>query len=164
MKYQRTGFGFDCHKIVLSENKTEIKLCGASIPSDYDIIAHSDGDVALHALTDAILGAIGEGDIGVHFPPTDDKWKDYDSVFFLNHALKLLKEKGGEIINIDITIVAETPKIKPHRENIIKKLSELLNIEESMIGLKGKTSEGLGIVGEKKAIVCYAVVSLILGE
>jgi 2-C-methyl-D-erythritol 4-phosphate cytidylyltransferase/2-C-methyl-D-erythritol 2,4-cyclodiphosphate synthase len=158
MTTTRIGFGFDCHRLEKSFNpNNKIMLCGVPISCDYQVIAHSDGDVALHALTDAILGAIGEGDIGIHFPPSDPQWKGKNSDHFLQFAANLLQEKySGHINNLDLTIVAEIPKIAPHRDAIITSLSRILSINRHQVSIKATTAEGLGMVGQKQGIVCYA--------
>lgn len=162
MKIPRIGFGFDCHKFdksLLGEN--QIMLCGVQVQCKYPVIAHSDGDVALHAITDALLGAVGDGDIGMHFPPTDVRWAGQSSDFFVKFAVNLLsKEHSAQINNVDLTIVAETPKILPYRESMLAKLAEILSINPRQIGLKATTAEGLGIVGNEGGIACYVVVSV----
>lgn len=162
MKTTRIGFGFDCHKFdKASIGQNQIMLCGVSIPCKYRLIAHSDGDTALHALTDALLGAISTGDIGTHFPPSDPKWAGQSSDYFVGFAMQMLsKEHKGQINNMDLTIVTEIPKIVPHREAMINRLADILLIRPSQIGLKATTTEGLGIVGQEGGIACYAVVSI----
>jgi len=157
----RVGIGFDAHRF--SEPKDgggRIMLCGVSIPCEFDIIAHSDGDVALHALVDALLGAIGEGDIGIHFPPTDMHWKNASSDKFVMFALEKILEKSGNINNIDLTIITETPKISQYRVQFIKRLSEILDVSEDIINVKATTTEGMGFTGRKEGIACQAIASL----
>ena len=137
-------------------------LAGISLDHDQAIIAHSDGDVALHALTDAILGAIGDGDIGTHFPPSDEQWRDASSDLFLLDALRRLSERGGKLVNIDITIIAEAPKIMPHRSNMIKTLSDLTKLAHHAISIKATTSESMGFVGRQEGLAAHAVVSITL--
>lgn len=154
----RIGSGFDVHKFGEAKEGTEVVLCGVKVPCRFPIIAHSDGDVAFHALTDAILGAIAEGDIGIHFPPSNPDLKDMDSEEFLKFAVEKLKEKSGIINNIDITIIAETPKISPHRSKFVSNLSRILALPESDISVKATTTEKLGYTGRKEGIACHAVV------
>ena len=157
----RVGMGFDVHKFdITQDSANEIKICGISVPHPFKIIAHSDGDVGLHALTDAILGAIGEGDIGTHFPPSDIKWKNADSSIFVKKAVDLVKQQGGEIINVDITIIAEEPKIKDYKDIICQRVAELLEIDEKGVSLKGTTTEKLGFLGRKEGIAAQAVCSV----
>jgi 2-C-methyl-D-erythritol 4-phosphate cytidylyltransferase / 2-C-methyl-D-erythritol 2,4-cyclodiphosphate synthase len=156
----KIGIGYDAHRF--AEDGNFVMLCGVKVASHCGIIAHSDGDVALHALTDALLGAIGESDIGHHFPPSDTKWRNTDSKFFLKFANDLLKKKGGEISNIDLIIICETPKISIHRKNIIKSLAEILEISELDINVKATTTEGMGFTGRKEGIACQASVCVSL--
>ncbi|MEC8727623.1 MAG: 2-C-methyl-D-erythritol 4-phosphate cytidylyltransferase [Candidatus Puniceispirillales bacterium] len=162
----RIGFGYDVHRFDQSEKgdntKHQIMLAGISLDHDQAIIAHSDGDVALHALTDAILGAIGDGDIGTHFPPSDEQWRDASSDLFLLDALRRLSERGGKLVNIDITIIAEAPKIMPHRSNMIKTLSDLTKLAHHAISIKATTSESMGFVGRQEGLAAHAVVSITL--
>ena len=162
----RIGFGYDVHRFDPSSadghNNTQIMLAGISINHDQAVIAHSDGDVALHALTDAILGAIGDGDIGTHFPPSDEQWRDASSDRFLIDAVRRLTKRGGKINNIDITIIAEAPKILPHRAAMTQKLSELTGLPHHAISVKATTSEGMGFVGHKEGLAAHAVVSIVL--
>ncbi len=160
----RVGYGFDIHKFREPKEKeyNTIKLCGINIPFDKSLSAHSDGDAALHAITDALLGAMGEEDIGMFFPPTDNKWKNADSTIFLNHAYKLLTEKGGVINNIDITIVIEKPKLMNYKNSMRKKIAELLRISNNQISVKAKTSEKMGFVGREEGISVSAVCLVML--
>ncbi len=142
----RIGFGNDIHR--LAEGR-DLMLGGIRIPSEKGEIAHSDGDVLIHALIDAILGAFALGDIGAFFPPSDDKWKDADSRTLLKEILKLTKP---EIINIDAVITLEKPKLRGHIEDIRVSLSELLSLDKSRISVKAKTNEGLGDIGQGLAV------------
>lgn len=158
----RCGTGFDVHAFrdkAKGENDF-IRLGGVDIEFARKISAHSDGDVAIHALIDALLGSIGEGDIGDHFPPTDIKWKNCDSCEMLKIVNYLLKKKGGSILNLDITIICEQPKIAKHKDKMKKKLSEILNISKSRINIKGTTTEKLGFLGREEGIAAQAVVSI----
>ena len=159
----RVGMGYDVHRLAAHNADTPpdqkiIKLFGVKIPFSHYLIGHSDADVGLHAMVDAILGAIGEGDIGVHFPPSNPKWKGANSSQFLLHAYELLKTKGGEIVNIDATIICEKPKITPHREAMILHITELLKLDKTRISIKATTTEKLGFTGREEGIAAQAVV------
>lgn len=155
----RTGFGYDVHAFDPAP-ATHIRLGGIDIPHNRKLLGHSDADVVLHALTDALLGTIGDGDIGQLFPPSDNQWKNANSAIFVSEALKRVTSKGGNIVNADITLIAEEPRIGPHRDAMQTRLANLLNLSPSRIGLKATTSEGLGFVGERKGIEAHAVVSI----
>ncbi len=152
-----TGNGFDVHEFEAGDG---VILCGVKIPHNKKLKGHSDADAGLHALTDAMLGAIGEGDIGEHFPPSEPKWKGADSAIFIEHTLKLLAEKNALISNIDITIIAEEPKITPHKKAMRARLAALLNIEEQRINVKATTTEGLGFTGRREGIAVQAVATI----
>lgn len=151
------GQGFDVHKFSSGDG---VVLCGVRIAHDRGLEGHSDADVGLHALTDALLGAIGAGDIGQHFPPSDPRWKNADSALFLRHAVGLLDEKSCIINNVDVTLVCESPKIAPHREAMRKRLSELLGIPLDGVSVKATTTEGLGFTGRREGIAALAMVSV----
>ena len=153
----RSGVGFDLHKYEAGDG---IILGGCKIECDYSIVAHSDGDVLLHSIADSILGAAALGDIGIFFSDQDKKNKDLDSSEIIEYCLDKLNEKNLEIYNIDTTIICEQPKITPHREKILKELSNLLSIPVSSIGLKATTSEKIGIIGKNKAIAVQSLVNL----
>ncbi|MCX8111008.1 MAG: 2-C-methyl-D-erythritol 2,4-cyclodiphosphate synthase [Syntrophorhabdaceae bacterium] len=153
----RVGIGYDVHALVKGRR---LYLGGIEIPSDRGLLGHSDGDCLIHAICDAILGAISEDDIGHHFPDTDMSIKDIDSAKILAYVADLAKKKGYKIINIDTVVVAESPKIYPYRDKIRQRIAEILNIEKDCIGIKGKTTEGLGFIGRKEGIASYAVVLL----
>ena len=153
----RVGQGIDVHPFEPGEAVT---LCGVAIPYSQRLKGHSDADVAMHALTDAILGTIGEGDIGVHFPPSDPQWKGAPSRIFLARAVELLQAKGGLIANADITILAEAPKIAPHVAAMKAFLSPLLHIDPARIAVKATTMEKLGAIGRKEGIMAYATVTV----
>lgn len=152
----RIGTGFDVHKFDKLEGHYTIMLCGVRIPYNRKILAHSDGDVALHALTDAILGAMSAGDIGDHFPPSEEKWRGCDSSFFLKHVCNMLKNKGGSLGNVDLTIICQEPKISPHKEDMRKKLAEIIGLDISVISVKATTTEQLGFTGRKEGIAVQA--------
>lgn len=161
----RTGIGYDVHRLEEHEAdrpiaKQTIKLCGVRIPFTHHLVGHSDADVAMHALVDAILGAIGAGDIGVHFPPDDHKWKGADSDRFLIHAYELLKNSGGELVNMDVTIICERPKISEYRAEMIRHIAGLLKIDEHRISIKATTTEKLGFTGRAEGIAAQAVANV----
>lgn len=157
----RTGSGFDVHAF---EAGRALWLGGIEIPHDKGLKGHSDADVALHAVTDALLGAIGEGDIGTHFPPSDDHWKGAASPLFLSHAAGLVRTRGGQICNIDLTIICETPKIGPHRAEMIKKIADILDIAEDRVSVKGTTTEKLGFTGRGEGIAAQALATVRLPQ
>ncbi len=158
----RCGTGFDVHAFRQrkADENNFIRLCGVDIEFDKKIDAHSDGDVAIHAAIDALLGAIGEGDIGDHFPPSDMKWKNCDSREMLKIINHLLVKKGAKIINIDITLICEKPKISKFREQMKIALAEVLNISTTRINVKATTSEKLGFLGREEGIAAQAVASI----
>lgn len=153
----RTGFGLDAHRFGPGD---AVWLCGVRIEHDAGLIGHSDADAGLHALTDAILGAIGEGDIGDHFPPTDPQWKGAPSDLFLRHAADLVHAKGGRIINVDVTLVCERPKIKPHREAMRARLAEILGLSIDRVSVKATTTEKMGFTGREEGLAAQAVASV----
>lgn len=152
----RSGSGFDVHRLVAGE---ELWLCGIRIPHDKGLAGHSDADVAMHALTDAILGALALGDIGDHFPPSDPQWKGASSDRFLVHALTLAAQEGYSLANADITIICEAPKIGPHRQAMRSRLSEIMDTEVSRISVKATTTELLGFTGRGEGIAAQAIVT-----
>ncbi len=153
----RTGQGIDFH--IFTTGKV-ITLLGVAIPHTHKLKGHSDADVAMHALTDAILGAIGEGDIGTHFPPTDMQWKNAASSIFLKKAVDLLLARSGILANVDITILAEAPKINPHIQEMKAVLSTLLHISPDRIAVKATTTEKLGAIGRKEGMAAFATVTV----
>ena len=157
MSSSRVGIGFDVHKFGEGHN---IRIFGIDIPFNKTLIGHSDADVGLHAITDAIYGSIGSDDIGSHFNPADERWRGADSKIFLDHSLLKLKEFGGKILNIDLVVIAEEPNINAYRNAIKKKLSVLLNIDVSNIGLKATTTEKLGFAGRKEGIAVQTIVNI----
>ena len=150
----RIGQGFDAHRWGPGE---AVWLCGVRIDHDQTLIGHSDADAGLHALTDAILGAIGEGDIGDHFPPTDPQWKGAPSDLFLKHAADMVTARGGRILNIDLTLICERPKIKPHRAAMRGRLAELLQLPLDRVSVKATTTEGMGFTGRQEGLAAQAV-------
>jgi 2-C-methyl-D-erythritol 4-phosphate cytidylyltransferase/2-C-methyl-D-erythritol 2,4-cyclodiphosphate synthase len=153
----RTGQGIDAHRLGPGDG---VWLCGVKIAHDRELIGHSDADAGLHAITDAILGAIGEGDIGDHFPPTDPRWKGAPSHIFLAHAAELVRKKGGALVNVDVTLVCEKPKIKPHRQAMREMLSEILGLPVDRISVKATTTEGMGYTGREEGILAQAIASV----
>ncbi len=153
----RIGFGNDIHR--LEENRPLI-LGGVLIESDLGAVGHSDADALTHAITDAILGALALGDIGSHFSDKDERWKGADSFVFLNEAIKLMKEKGFSIVNLDSTISLEKPKLRPHIDTMREKLKKILEIELDCISIKAKTGEKVDAIGERRAIKAEAIVLL----
>ncbi|MCM1002551.1 bifunctional 2-C-methyl-D-erythritol 4-phosphate cytidylyltransferase/2-C-methyl-D-erythritol 2,4-cyclodiphosphate synthase [Wolbachia pipientis] len=158
----RIGTGYDIHKFVKAQSKAEnfIKICGIEVEHNMAIEAHSDGDVVIHAVVDAILGALGCGDIGEHFPPSSAEWKDCDSSYFLSFATTKVKEKGYRISNLDITIVCEKPKISPYKAEMKKSISKILEIDSEFVNIKATTAEKLGSVGRNEGIAAHASVLL----
>ncbi|WP_102521000.1 2-C-methyl-D-erythritol 2,4-cyclodiphosphate synthase [Vibrio tapetis] len=151
----RIGHGFDVHKF---GGEGPVIIGGVAIPYEQGLIAHSDGDVALHALSDALLGAIAEGDIGRHFPDTDDKWKGADSRALLREVYRFVKEKGYIIGNADVTIMAQAPKMAPHIEAMCQCIAQDLETDLGNVNVKATTTEKLGFTGRKEGIACEAVV------
>ncbi|HXF53493.1 MAG TPA: bifunctional 2-C-methyl-D-erythritol 4-phosphate cytidylyltransferase/2-C-methyl-D-erythritol 2,4-cyclodiphosphate synthase [Hyphomicrobiaceae bacterium] len=149
----RTGIGFDVHRFGEGDH---LWLCGLRIAHTARLVGHSDADVALHALTDAILGAIGEGDIGEHFPPSDERWRNASSRTFLSDARGRVEARGGRLANVDITIMCQEPKIAPYREAMRKQIALVLGIDLDRVGIKATTTEGLGFVGRREGIAALA--------
>jgi len=156
----RVGIGYDIHKLIES-NISDFKLSGVSIPFDKRCVAHSDGDVAVHALIDALLGAAALGDIGTHFPDTDPKYKNIDSIVLLQKCCELIQEHGYNIGNIDITIITEQPKLAPYIHLMRDSLSNILHINQKRISVKAKTNEQLDAVGRGEAIAAQAIVMIL---
>ena len=153
----RIGTGYDVHRLARGE---ELWLCGIKIEYDQGLAGHSDADVAIHALVDALLGAIGAGDIGQHFPPSDPQWRGASSDRFLTHAATLVAEAGYAIGNVDLTIICEAPKIGPHREAMRARLAELLGVDIGAVSVKATTTEKLGFTGRGEGIAAQAAASL----
>jgi 2-C-methyl-D-erythritol 4-phosphate cytidylyltransferase / 2-C-methyl-D-erythritol 2,4-cyclodiphosphate synthase len=158
MPAYRTGTGYDVHRLAVGE---ELWLCGIKIEHDKGLEGHSDADVALHALTDAILGAVALGDIGDHFPPNDPQWQGASSDRFLAHAVKLAADKGFAIGNVDVTIICEAPKIGPHRSAMRAKVAEILNVDLNSVSIKATTTEKLGFTGRSEGIAAQATATLV---
>ena len=153
----RTGMGYDVHRFVPGDH---VWLCGIKVPHDHALEGHSDADAGLHALTDAILGAIGEGDIGQHFPPTDERWRGAPSWKFLDHAASLVRSKGGAITHCDVTIICERPKVGPYREAMRARIAEILKLDVSRVSVKATTTEGLGFEGRREGLAAQAVATV----
>ena len=154
----RTGNGYDVHAF---EPGDHVTLCGVAIPHGMKLSGHSDADVGLHALTDALLATCGAGDIGTHFPPSDPQWKGAASKIFVEHAAKLVRGRGGRIANADITLICEAPRVGPHREAMTAALAQMLGISSDRISIKATTNEKLGFVGREEGIAAIATASVV---
>lgn len=150
----RIGYGWDSHEF---KPGIPCKIGGVELPHDKGLAGHSDGDVLLHALTDALLGAVAAGDIGTFFPPTDPKWKGANSVLFLEEAMRHIERAGYKVVNVDSTLILSEPKIVPHARRIQARVAELLKVKPTDVGIKAKTPEGLGT---EHAAIAHAVVLL----
>ena len=157
MRSMRVGQGFDAHRFGPGDN---LWLCGVKIAHDRGLVGHSDADAGLHALTDALLGAIGEGDIGDHFPPSDPQWRGASSDLFLRHAVALVAQKGGRVAHVDVTLLCEAPKIKPHRLAMRERLSALLELPIDSVSVKATTTEGMGFLGRREGLAAQAVATV----
>jgi 2-C-methyl-D-erythritol 4-phosphate cytidylyltransferase/2-C-methyl-D-erythritol 2,4-cyclodiphosphate synthase len=153
----RVGQGFDAHRWGPGD---AVRLCGVEIPHDQTLIGHSDADAGLHALTDAILGAMGDGDIGDHFPPTDPQWKGASSDLFLIHAVERLTARGGNLVNVDVTLICERPKVKPHRQAMRERLAELLALPLDAVSVKATTTEAMGFTGRGEGLAAQALATI----
>jgi len=154
---QRTATGFDVHRL---EDGEELWLGGVRVPHHQGLSGHSDADVALHALTDAVLGCVAAGDIGQHFPPSDPKWRGAESGQFLRHAVSLIREAGGQVTFADLTIICEAPKIGPHRDAIRARIAELLDLPQARVSVKATTTEKLGFTGRGEGIAAQAAATV----
>jgi 2-C-methyl-D-erythritol 2,4-cyclodiphosphate synthase len=153
----RTGLGWDVHRTTAGR---PLILGGVTVSADFGLEGHSDADVLAHAITDALLGAAALGDIGMHFPDSDPRWKGCDSLVFLRHARSLVEERGWRIVNVDSTVILERPKLKDYRAAIREKLAEALGLEPDRVSVKFKTAEKVGPVGEGRSAEAQAVVTL----
>lgn len=153
----RTGIGYDVHAFTEGDH---VMLGGVRIPHSMGVLAHSDGDVALHAATDALLGALADGDIGTHFPPSDPAWRGASSDRFLTHAAGLVRRQGGAIANLDITIVAETPRVGAHREAMQRAIAEAAGLDAARVSIKATTSERLGFLGRREGLAAFAIATV----
>ena len=153
----RTALGFDVHGFAPGN---AVMLCGIPIPHGQTLAGHSDADVALHALTDAVLGTIGAGDIGKHFPPSDPQWRGASSDRFLRHAVDLVAARGGRILHLDVTIVCEAPKVGPHRDAMVKSIASIAGVAGHRVSVKATTTEGLGFTGRREGIAAQAIATV----
>ncbi|QKV18177.1 bifunctional 2-C-methyl-D-erythritol 4-phosphate cytidylyltransferase/2-C-methyl-D-erythritol 2,4-cyclodiphosphate synthase [Oricola thermophila] len=154
----RVGHGYDTHQLIAGDS---VILCGVEIPHDRSLSGHSDADVGLHALTDALLATIGAGDIGSHFPPSDPQWKGASSDIFLDHAAALVRNAGGRITHCDVTIVCEAPRIGPHRDAMRKAVADTIGIDVGRVSVKATTNEKIGFVGRQEGIVALATATAV---
>lgn len=153
----RIGYGWDSHEF---KPGVPLKIGGLELPHDKGLAGHSDGDVLLHALTDALLGAVAAGDIGTHFPPSDPKWKGADSAIFVQEALKQVRQAGYRVANVDSTLILSEPKLGPHSGRIQTRVAELLGIAPNQVGIKAKTPEGMGTDNAAIAHVAVLLIAL----
>ncbi len=154
----RLGNGFDVHAFGPGDH---VVLCGVEIPHDNGLVGHSDADVAMHTVTDALYGALAAGDIGQHFPPSDPQWKGAASAVFLDHAAQMVRDMGFQISNVDCTLICEFPKIGPHAPTMRARLAEMLALDVTRVSVKATTSEKLGFTGRGEGIACIATAALI---
>ncbi len=154
----RSGQGFDVHRF--AETPGPLRLCGVDVAHDRGLAGHSDADVGLHVVVDALLGALAEGDIGSHFPPSDPQWRGADSAVFVRHARDLLAARGATVLNLDVTLICERPKVGPHRAAMTKRIAELLDIDPGRVGVKATTTERLGFTGRREGIAAQAIATL----
>ncbi|MBM3468141.1 MAG: bifunctional 2-C-methyl-D-erythritol 4-phosphate cytidylyltransferase/2-C-methyl-D-erythritol 2,4-cyclodiphosphate synthase [Alphaproteobacteria bacterium] len=154
----RVGHGIDVHAIAPGEGVT---ILGIFIPCNFSLIGHSDADVGLHCITDALLGAIGDGDIGEHFNPNDERWKGADSTVFLKDALRRVRERGGKISHVDVTLLGEGPKVAPYRAQMKTKVAEILELDASQVSVKATTTERLGFIGREEGLAAFATATII---
>ena len=157
----RTGNGYDVHRLVPGGFVT---LCGIEIRHDQKLDGHSDADVGLHALTDALLATCGAGDIGDHFPPSDPQWRGASSDIFLRHAARIVRQHGGVIMNADVSLIAEAPKIGPHRQAMRARLAEILGISIERCSVKATTNETIGFIGRREGIAAIATSTVVFGD
>jgi 2-C-methyl-D-erythritol 4-phosphate cytidylyltransferase/2-C-methyl-D-erythritol 2,4-cyclodiphosphate synthase len=155
----RVAQGYDVHALGAGD---AVILCGVTIPHDKKLIGHSDADVGLHALTDALLGTIAAGDIGVHFPPSDARWRGVASAVFLKHAASLVKERRGTIVHADITLLCESPRVGPYRDLMRARIAEMLDLDLAQVSIKATTNEGLGSIGRGEGIAAFATATVSL--
>jgi 2-C-methyl-D-erythritol 4-phosphate cytidylyltransferase / 2-C-methyl-D-erythritol 2,4-cyclodiphosphate synthase len=161
----RVGMGYDVHALVAYDAQTPaaqrvITLGGVRIPFDRHLLGHSDADVVLHAVVDALLGALGEGDIGQHFPPSDARWKGADSAQFVAHAVAMLEARGGRVVHMDVTYIGEVPKLSPYRDAMQASLATLLGVAPQRVNVKATTTERMGFTGREEGVAAHAVATL----
>lgn len=157
-RYPRAGIGYDVHRLVPGRR---IILGGVEIPFDRRLEGHSDADVLLHAITDAILGAAALGDIGTHFPPGDQRWRNADSRELLRHSVALVRDDGWVLVNIDATLIAESPKMNPHADAMRRQISACVHLPEGAVSLKATTNEGMGFIGREEGIAAIATAMIV---
>ena len=150
----RVGFGYDSHRF---DAGRPLILGGITIPDHPGLAGHSDGDAVAHALIDALLGAVGAGSIGSHFPPSDERWAGADSMDLLRRAVTILEGRNYQVVNVDVTVICETPRIRPHADAMCARLGELLNVGAGSVSVKGKTNEGMGWIGAGEGLAVHAV-------
>jgi 2-C-methyl-D-erythritol 4-phosphate cytidylyltransferase/2-C-methyl-D-erythritol 2,4-cyclodiphosphate synthase len=160
-QWPRTGLGFDAHRFGDGDH---IMLCGVRIAHSAGLVGHSDADAGLHALTDAVLGALGAGDIGQHFPPSDERWRGASSDRFLKHAQELVHQRGGRIVHCDVTAICEAPKLSPHRQAMRARIAEILSLDISRVSVKATTTEGMGFAGRREGLAAQAVATILLPD
>ncbi len=161
-KETRIAMGFDVHAFETTSSDRKLMLGGIHVPHDVALTGHSDADVVLHAITDALLGTINQGDIGTHFPPSDPQWKDVDSAVFLKHTKNLLDDNSVDIKFIDVTILAEAPKIGPHRDAMQRRIADILEMPQNRVSIKATTTEKLGFTGRGEGMACQAIATVTL--
>lgn len=154
----RVGQGYDAHRFGVSGSADSIRLGGIAVPCDREIIAHSDGDVIIHALCDALLGAAGLGDIGQHFPDSDPQYKDADSTDLLGETVLRLEQLSFRVVNTDVTLIAQTPRIARHKDEMRVAIADLLGIKQTAVNIKATTTEGMGFIGRKEGLAALALV------
>ena len=157
----RAGFGFDLHPLVAGR---PLVLGGVTIPSDTGLDGHSDADVLSHAVGEALLGALALGDLGRHFPDTDPRWRGVSSLVLLEHVAALVGSRGGGVVNVDATVLAQAPRLAPHLPEMAKRLADVLGIPAERVSVKAKSPEGLGLLGRREGIAAMAVVSVEVSE
>jgi len=157
----RVGQGFDVHPF---DQDRPLLLGGVRLAENGGLAGHSDADAVLHAITDALLGAVGAGDIGEYFPSNDDRWKDADSIVFLGEACEQVRRMGGAIVNVDVTIIAERPRLAPHRAAMKARIAQLLSLQETAVNVKATTTDGLGFTGRGEGVAALAVALVMIDE
>ncbi len=155
----RTGLGYDVHRLIPCTTAQPLMLCGIAVPHDHVLQGHSDADVALHAITDAVLATVCAGDIGLHFSDKDPRWKNADSAVFLKHAAALVAQQGGIITHVDVTLICEAPKISPLRADMQARIADIMQIPAARVNVKATTTEGLGFTGRREGITAQAIVT-----
>lgn len=153
----RVGFGFDLHPLIAGR---PLVLGGVTVPSDLGLDGHSDADVLSHAVAEALLGALALGDLGSHFPDSDPRRRGVSSLRLLRHVIEIVRARGGALVNVDATVIAQAPKLGPHLGEMAKRLARTLNVDPSMVSVKAKSPEGLGLLGRREGIAAMAVVSV----